>query len=208
VTWGKQSPAYTIVFGDTENAGYMTFYDALYIPQTGHNGRALHTDVLTVHHQKYYSDATEPPADWDDPNPVPFLSATGKYLLALSGPSEWIEATFGILKMALLEAGVGGKTSSGYGRLKVQKPEKEKPRLPMIEALKRFPESKGEEKVVLQSNVGKKWSAQVKVSTGQVITCQGFPTSAWNRPGKDDACWVDVTRQGERPVKAVFKRRA
>jgi len=115
--WQANSRAYVTVFGDTQTAGYITFFDALPLPNSG----ALHTDVITVHHEKYYqNDRTAPPADWDDPNPVPFLSATGKYLIALSGPSEWVRATFDILKHALVHTGIGAKTSSGYGRLKLE----------------------------------------------------------------------------------------
>jgi CRISPR-associated protein Cmr6 len=116
--WQENTSAYKTVFGDTQTAGYVTFFDALPFPT---NSALLHPDVITVHHEKYYqNDRTAPPADWDDPNPVPFLSATGKYLIALSGPSEWVRATFDILKHALAHTGIGAKTSSGYGRLKLE----------------------------------------------------------------------------------------
>ncbi|MDQ2809291.1 MAG: type III-B CRISPR module RAMP protein Cmr6 [Chloroflexota bacterium] len=111
------SPAYRTVFGTTEAAGYITFFDALYKPKSGHGGRALHADVLTVHHPKYYANIGVAPADWDSPNPVSFLSATGRYLVALAGPSAWVETTFQILRLALTAEGIGAKTSSGYGRL-------------------------------------------------------------------------------------------
>lgn len=115
--WQIGSCAYRTVFGDTQTAGYVTFFDALPMP----NSAALCPDVITVHHENYYqNDRTAPPADWDDPNPVPFLSATGKYLIALSGPSQWVRATFDILKYALAHAGIGAKTSSGYGRLTLE----------------------------------------------------------------------------------------
>ncbi len=123
--WQKGSEAYKIVFGDTDDTGYITFFDALYIPGTGFRERALYPDVITVHHQKYYQDPNNPPADWDDPNPVPFLSATGSYLIALAGPElqqeqEWVKVTFAILRHALAEMGIGAKTSSGYGRMELE----------------------------------------------------------------------------------------
>jgi CRISPR-associated protein Cmr6 len=127
--WHKNSEAYKTVFGETDNTGYITFFDALYIPETGqqHNekAQALYPDVITVHHQNYYQNPSNPPADWDDPNPVPFLTATGDYLIALAGPElqeqeAWIEATFAILKHALAELGIGAKTSSGYGRMELR----------------------------------------------------------------------------------------
>ena len=115
--WGKSSPAYKTVFGDTDDAGYITFFDALLVPPGSE--RMIYTDVLTSHHQEYYTGkGTTPPADWDSPNPVPFLSVKGKYLIALAGPKEWVDAAFVILEKALWELGVGAKTSSGYGRMK------------------------------------------------------------------------------------------
>ena len=126
--WHQNTPnakAYQIVFGQTEDAGYVTFYDALYVPGSGHNSgrgpRALYPDVLTVHHAAYYRGEDAAPADWDSPNPVPLLAATGRYLIAVAGESgweRWRDAAFEVLKLALSEEGVGAKTSSGYGRLK------------------------------------------------------------------------------------------
>jgi CRISPR-associated protein Cmr6 len=133
--WFKEkrpTRAYEVIFGETEDAGYVTFYDALYVPGSGHNAgrgpRALYADVLTVHHGDYYQgklDAQQnaiPPADWDSPTPVPLLSATGSYLIALAADpawESWRDAAFEILKLALAEEGVGAKTSSGYGRMKI-----------------------------------------------------------------------------------------
>jgi CRISPR-associated protein Cmr6 len=111
---------YRTIFGDTAEAGYISFFDALYIPESGVKGHALHPDVITVHHPKYYQGKEDAaPADWDSPTPIPFLSATGSYLIALSGPATWVDATFAILGHALRELGVGAKTSSGYGRMEV-----------------------------------------------------------------------------------------
>jgi CRISPR-associated protein Cmr6 len=124
--WAKDKPAYQIVFGKTEEAGYLTFHDALYVPGSA-NGKPLRADVITVHHPDYYGGIKKggelsPPADWDDPNPVPFLSVTGDYLVALSAVPDcelWITQTWKILELALREEGIGAKTSSGYGRMKL-----------------------------------------------------------------------------------------
>jgi CRISPR-associated protein Cmr6 len=127
--WKEVSPAYKVVFGEMDDAGYVTFHDALYVPpDPGHKEQALHADIMTVHHPKYYRGTEEngelsSPADWDEPTPVPFLSATGSYLIALSAPKgceEWAQAAFDILKLALAEEGIGAKTSSGYGRMKLE----------------------------------------------------------------------------------------
>lgn len=121
-SWQKDGDAYRTLFGDTSNAGYITFFDALYIPDSGYQKQALYPDVLTVHHQEYYQNTPNAPADWDSPNPVPFLSATGSYLIALAGPPQWVDITFDILTFALVEFGVGGKTSSGYGKMIIDPP--------------------------------------------------------------------------------------
>lgn len=114
--WQVDTRAYKTVFGDPGNAGHIIFFDALPLPGTGH----LYPDVITVHHKDYYQKGNQPPADWDNPNPVPFLSATGKYLVAIAGPAAWRNAVFEILQYAFRELGVGAKTSSGYGRLKLK----------------------------------------------------------------------------------------
>jgi CRISPR-associated protein Cmr6 len=119
--WIAAKP-YEVVFGDTAQAGYITFFDALYVPNTGHNEQALYPDVITVHHPDYYQDKGNPPADWDSPTPIPFLSATGNYLIALAaqpGCDAWVNLTFDLLGHALRELGIGAKTSSGYGRMEL-----------------------------------------------------------------------------------------
>lgn len=123
--WAKGTDAYNVIFGKQEDAGYITFHDALLRPRSGRGekGVALHQDVLTPHHPDYYQakDDPPPPADWDSPDIIPFLSATGTYLIALTAPDEcadWLAQTLKILKLALSAEGigVGAKTSSGYGR--------------------------------------------------------------------------------------------
>ncbi len=107
-----------VLFGDNGAGGYITFYDALYIPGPA-NSKPLHGDVITPHHQKYYTTNSDIwPTDFDDPIPVPFISASGSFLIAIKGPNvEWTDFAFKILTRALAEYGIGGKTSSGYGRL-------------------------------------------------------------------------------------------
>lgn len=119
--WGKTSEAYKTLFGSSAEAGYVTFFDALYIPGNVHDNQPLVPDVITVHHKDYYQEGKLPPADWDSPVPIPFLSATGGYLIALLGPESWVEAAFEILRLALKEEGIGAKTSSGYGRMTFEK---------------------------------------------------------------------------------------
>lgn len=106
-----QGNNYVTLFGNTEAAGYVTFLDALPLEYT------IHRDVLTPHHTDYNSGGDAPPADWDNPIPVPFLSCSGTFLVAVIAPREWKETVLEILKLALAEEGIGAKTSSGYGRI-------------------------------------------------------------------------------------------
>jgi len=109
-----------ILFGDPQSAGYITYFDAWYVPKSGEC--PLCRDVMTVHHRNYYSSKGEnPPTDFDDPNPIGFLSARGTYLLAVKGEyPEWTAFALELLKQALADYGAGGKTSSGYGRIDVK----------------------------------------------------------------------------------------
>lgn len=116
---------YRTIFGDTDCAGYITFFDALYVPGSGHEGRPLWPDIITVHHPDYYQQGTSAPADWDSPTLIPFLSATGCYLIALDGQADWVKLTFEILGHAMREMGVGAKTSSGYGRMELEEDQAE-----------------------------------------------------------------------------------
>lgn len=121
--------SHRVMFGDTESSGYVTFHDALWIPEGDGRSLPLDLDVMTVHHPDYYQGKENaPPADWDSPTPVAFVSAQGKYLLAVTGPEEWVGAALEILAEALERDGIGAKTAAGYGRMKV--PLEKKPSLP------------------------------------------------------------------------------
>lgn len=114
--WQQSGSAYETVFGAMSGAGYVTFLDALPVPGTW----KLLSDVMTVHHRDYYGGTGDAPADWDDPTPVQYLSVRGTFVIAVlaqAGATDWAEQALGILKLALSQTGVGGKTSSGYGRL-------------------------------------------------------------------------------------------
>lgn len=129
--WSKGGDAHGVMFGDTSSAGYITFFDALYVPDTGKgtNGSPLAPDVMAIHHKDYYGGSNVAPADWDDPTIVPFLTATGSYLVPLSGPKTWVNVAYGILALALDEMGIGAKTSSGYGRMTLDGLEQARKRL-------------------------------------------------------------------------------
>lgn len=125
--WRRGGKFHNLVFGSQDFAGLVTFHDALLVPDEIET-LPLHREIMTVHHAGYYGDGSEAPADWDSPNPIPFISASGKYLVALScetGVERILERTFEILALALAEDGIGAKTSSGYGRACFERSEAE-----------------------------------------------------------------------------------
>jgi CRISPR-associated protein Cmr6 len=114
-----------LIFGTTEDGGVITFHDAWIVPESLDDG-VLRLDVMTPHHPKWQTNEA-PPTDFDSPVPVSFLSVTGTFdvRLSWSGPADtppekaeaWIDRALQILREALAEWGIGGKTSSGYGCL-------------------------------------------------------------------------------------------
>jgi CRISPR-associated protein Cmr6 len=99
--------------------GAMVFYDAFPAlwPQ-------LNVDVMTPHFGQYYSHRAGkiPPADWDDPNPVPFVAVAARTTfefffrgLDVQTKEEDEAAVRALLPVALDWLGAGAKRSSGYG---------------------------------------------------------------------------------------------
>jgi len=102
------------------SAGHVIFHDALYVPMSVKDDKPFAADVITVHQKRYYdSSGGSWPNDFDDPTPIAFLTVRPgvRLLLALSGPTECTALAEHILREALEQWGVGGKTSAGYGRL-------------------------------------------------------------------------------------------
>lgn len=126
--WKEDGEFYRMVFGDTTESGGVEFFDALPVPRATPDAAKggewkLVADVLTPHHIEYQKDGSQPPADWDSPKPIPFLSAQGTFQIPLVGPAdnagEWVGIAKTILLKALEEEGFGAKTSSGFGRMKI-----------------------------------------------------------------------------------------
>jgi CRISPR-associated protein Cmr6 len=129
--WGNGRPEfrkdgewYHEVFGGTDDAGFVIFHDAWITPGSLKPDSGLVLDVMTPHHGDYYMKKTKAPTDFDDPNPVGFLSVAGTFELAVScGDMEdadskrWAGLAMELLLQAAGDWGVGGKTNSGYGRM-------------------------------------------------------------------------------------------
>jgi CRISPR-associated protein Cmr6 len=106
-----------LLFGDTDGQGLVTMEDAWWAPEPR---PPLVLDVVTSHHPRYYT-GSEPPADFDNPNPFQFLSVRGSFLFAgrfegTDTDGKWAGYLKGVLREALEKIGIGGKTASGYGR--------------------------------------------------------------------------------------------
>lgn len=108
------------VFGsdDTEKpqAGGVIFYDALPVTPP-----VLELDMMNPHYPDYYRPGkSEYPTDWQSPVPVYFITiaAQTRFLFGV-GPrgeaTEHVTTAESWLKNALQHAGIGGKTTSGYG---------------------------------------------------------------------------------------------
>jgi CRISPR-associated protein Cmr6 len=100
--WGEKHLAdaapheyHKLLFGTTDDGGVITFHDAWIIPES--LPTALQQDVMTPHHPDYQRDP-----DKDE--------------------AKWTNCAFELLCKALDDWGVGGKTSSGYGRFECLDP--------------------------------------------------------------------------------------
>lgn len=115
---------YRTLFGTTAEAGMIVFHDAWITPAKV--SASLVMDVMTPHHQGYTISGQAPPSDFDSPIPVPFLSITGQFLIALSptapGPAadRWTALALKLVLEALAACGAGAKTRSGYGRFRAE----------------------------------------------------------------------------------------
>ncbi|MCA9526382.1 MAG: type III-B CRISPR module RAMP protein Cmr6 [Myxococcales bacterium] len=109
-----------------DHIGRVCFLDAWWNP-AGAQSLPIALDVMTVHHAGYYQ-KDEAPLDTDSPNPVPFATVSGRFLLALvlTDPADdpaWLDRALDLLRLGLTELGIGAKTNAGYGRMTVAVPD-------------------------------------------------------------------------------------
>lgn len=102
------------VFGSPDLVAAFDILDAWMIPE---ETEFLMKDVVTPHHQKYYSGDSSLPKESDQPIPVSFVSVrpNTSFLFGIHADSSAVDKLKGILENTL-QNGVGSKTSSGYGR--------------------------------------------------------------------------------------------
>lgn len=113
------------------SAAYLVYWDGWLDPGST---RPFQQDVIAVHHPVYYGSRGRQawPTDFDDPNPVAFLSVRPgvKFHIPITCPAEnaqdWPYKAAEMLKWGLEHLGLGGKTNAGYGYFEVKLPEKPK----------------------------------------------------------------------------------
>ncbi len=116
------------VFGTTEKAGGVIFLDAIPLETP-----KFQLDIMNPHYPQYYDhrggkqEEPKPPADWESPRPVFFLTVSETpYLFAIAARTEQANDLLDVaerwLKGALNELGVGAKTSADYGYWEVTEP--------------------------------------------------------------------------------------
>ncbi|WP_052889897.1 type III-B CRISPR module RAMP protein Cmr6 [Thermogemmatispora carboxidivorans] len=105
------------LFGILDQAGSVIFFDAM--PLKGE--ARLELDVMTPHYPDYYQ-KNRPPSNDQQPVPITFLTVaktTFTFAIAPRTPTPGNRAdaalALALLKQALADYGIGGKTSAGYG---------------------------------------------------------------------------------------------
>jgi CRISPR-associated protein Cmr6 len=113
--WPDQVAA---IFGTTQEAAGVEMFDAWYVPGSAPLDQPLVVDRVTPHHPAYYTPSSPRPWPWDldDPRPVAFLRARGRYLVAVATANQ--DQAGNALKWvlhALRVQGVGARRAGGYG---------------------------------------------------------------------------------------------
>lgn len=115
-------------FPEKGHIGNVVFFDAY--PSTAPN---IKLDIINPHYPEYYKDGKTPPADWQSPVPIFFLTVEDtafQFLMGMHKNAEDFENTIPHtserdiieflkeeLGKALSQHGIGAKTAVGYGRL-------------------------------------------------------------------------------------------
>ncbi len=106
------------IFGTQNLKGKVIFFDALPIISAKDDFVVL--DVMKVHYRDYYEKG-EYPGDWMSPILIPFLTVEKiEYqFIVTSKNGKLAENSISLVKEAIVEQGIGAKTSAGYGYFKI-----------------------------------------------------------------------------------------
>jgi len=105
------------------NAGYLVWHDAWWVPMvseqceplTGDKYKPFVGDIVTVHHQKYYSRELDETLDMENPVPNQQVAIQGSFYFVVEGEQKWIAIAKSLLQSTIENVGLGAKGSSGYG---------------------------------------------------------------------------------------------
>lgn len=100
---------------DTGDAGYLIWHDAWWIPNVKNQNKPFASEIVTVHHQKYYQGELNEALDIENPVPNQQIAITGSFYFTIQGDKAWAEYALELLKGALGQQGLGAKGSNGYG---------------------------------------------------------------------------------------------
>ncbi|AUX19885.1 uncharacterized protein SOCEGT47_003380 [Sorangium cellulosum] len=212
-----QGEDHCALFGDTDESGCVVFHDAWWVPEGGQ--LPLDLDTMTVHHRGYYADGASPPADYDEPNPVAFLTTRGTFLIALTGPEEWVDAAFDWLDVGLRHDGIGAKTAAGYGRMVLDKSPRQREREEREEAERRQREAERKRVEARRRRLGeliatfrgKSNARQVFEEVQQISADEALDDDVRRalrelyEKGKD--CWPDWLKRSASPEQRAFAER-
>jgi CRISPR-associated protein Cmr6 len=124
LTWlGIEDRIVSRIFGPSSKGGGLNVGSVIFLDAIPTMSVRLKAEVMTPHYGPYYAGANpEPPGDWHNPIPIPFLAVdSGQEFLFGVLPrtgvdeedctlaSRWLSQSLRIM-------GAGAKTSSGYGR--------------------------------------------------------------------------------------------
>lgn len=198
--WEIGNELHRILFGNPEidnrtpaSAGAVDFLDAWWKP-SGKN--PFQPEIINPHHPKYYSGSGEsdPPMDWDSPNPVKLVAISGGFLFGIRGPAYWNELILDLLIDALSDWGVGGKTRAGYGRFRRPKGMEKAKSLEIWDAVLNFTPNDGILTAV--NDNGKKAFLTGGKSRAAEIVPDQYHKGLWGRRRKTVKARVQVVPHG------------
>jgi CRISPR-associated protein Cmr6 len=104
------------IFGTQKQQGKVIFFDAYPVGEI-----KLKIDIMNTHYPKYYSEG-QPPADWQSPVPIKFLTVedTKFQFYLVSKDKDLLEKSSMLLTEALKYHGIGAKTALGYGIFNIE----------------------------------------------------------------------------------------
>lgn len=96
-------------------AGCLAWHDAWWIPD---NDSPFVAEIITPHHNAYYSGAEDHPeaTDFDSPIPCPQIAVRGSFRFLIEGPMDWTRLALELLHATLTNQGLGARQAAGYGR--------------------------------------------------------------------------------------------